>query len=102
MTDSGSDGPSFDPRSWSGAKPDTGAAGQADPTFDPKSWSHKSASAPLKPKSSSGIPLLAGLLAAAAIAMGVVGYFAWRGLPPPHSVKVVTIRTVIAPVIPGS
>jgi murein DD-endopeptidase MepM/ murein hydrolase activator NlpD len=102
MTDSGSDGPSFDPRSWGGAKPDTGAAGQADPTFDPKSWSHKSASAPLKPKSSSGIPLLAGLLAAAAIAMGVVGYFAWRGLHPPHSVKVVTIRTVIAPVVPGS
>ena len=48
MTDSGSDGPSFDPRRWGGAKPDTGAAVQADPTFDPKSWSHKSASAPLE------------------------------------------------------
>jgi len=101
MTDAGSDGPSFDPRRWGAAKPDASRPGAGDPTFDPKSWSQPKAAAPV-PKSSSAGWIVAGVLVVMIIAAGGVGYVAWRGGTASHSVKVVTIRTVVAPVVPGA
>jgi murein DD-endopeptidase MepM/ murein hydrolase activator NlpD len=101
MTDSGSDGPSFDPRRWGAAKPDASKLAAGDPTFDPKSWSQPRAPAP-RPKPPSGGWVLAGALVVVVIAVGGVGYFTWRRSQPAHSVRVVTIRTVVAPVVPGA
>ena len=101
MTDSGSDGPSFDPRRWGAAKPDASKRAAGDPTFDPKSWSQPKAAAPTV-KSSSGGWIVAVVLAVVLIAAAGVGFVAWRGGHASHSVRVVTIRTVVAPVVPGA
>ena len=101
MSDPGSDGPSFDPRSWRGAKPGESNPNAGDPTFDPKSW-RKPKRAEARRKSSSGPWILIGLALVAVI--GVVAAIAlWpRARPTPRPVQVVTVRAVQAPVVPGA
>jgi murein DD-endopeptidase MepM/ murein hydrolase activator NlpD len=100
MTDPGSDGPSFDPRRWGAAKADASKSAGADPTFDPKSWSRPREAAHERKSRSAGW-ILAGALIVV-LAVGVVGLAVWRRPQPSHSIRVVTIRTVVATVVPGA
>jgi murein DD-endopeptidase MepM/ murein hydrolase activator NlpD len=100
MTDPGSDGPSFDPRSWGAAKPGESKPGAGDPTFDPKSWSKPKVAAPRRTASSG--PLILAALAGFAVIGAVVAFAVWPRPHPTHSVKVVTIRAAPAPVVPGA
>src|SRR6202012_3862034 len=100
MSDPGPDGPSFDPRRWSAAKADASKASGADPTFDPKSWSKPKRASPTR-QSSSAAPILAGGACLAVIGVAIAFVF-WPRPAPPHAAKVVAIRTVQAPVVPGA
>jgi len=103
MTDSGPDGPSFDPRSWRGAKADESEAAGADPTFDPKSWTQPKPVAAVRNPGLGPWPwMLAGLLAVVVIGIGAVAFVGWRKVHPPHTVRVVTVKVVEAPAQPGA
>jgi murein DD-endopeptidase MepM/ murein hydrolase activator NlpD len=100
MSDPGSDGPSFDPRSWRAAKAGESKSGATDPTFDPKSWRRPKAAEATR-KSSPG-PWI--LVAVAALA-GIVVVVAIAARPPAHSPPrpaQVAIKMVQAPVVPGA
>src|SRR5580658_6783972 len=100
MSDPGSDGPSFDPRSWRAAKAGESKSGATDPTFDPKSWRRPKAAEATR-KSSPG-PWI--LVAVAALA-GIVVVVAIVARPPAHSPPrpaQVAIKMVQAPVVPGA
>jgi murein DD-endopeptidase MepM/ murein hydrolase activator NlpD len=98
MSESGSDGPSFDPRSWRAAKPGAAEpepakpapseppppqAADSPPTFDPKSWAQprRRAAAARKSGSSAGL-WLAGLVGVLAIAGAGIAFVA---LQPRHA-----------------
>ena len=98
MSEPGRDGPSFDPRSWRAAKADESKSAAADPTFDLKSWSKPGRAAPIR--RSSPAPLILGGTAALAMVAGAVAFLLWPKPGPTHSVKVVTVRTVQAAVVP--
>jgi len=103
MSDPGSDGPSFDPRSWRGAKRGESEPHAGDPTFDPKSW-RKPKRAEARPRPSPGPWILLGLTALAVIGGGGgVAFALWpRAHPAARPVQVVMIKTVQAPVVPGA
>jgi murein DD-endopeptidase MepM/ murein hydrolase activator NlpD len=97
MSESGSDGPSFDPRSWRAAKPDsakpepakpaaeaTDAPRPADgpPTFDPKSWSRPKRAAPPLPRASGAGWALGAVVGVLLLAGGGVGFLVLRA---PHA-----------------
>jgi murein DD-endopeptidase MepM/ murein hydrolase activator NlpD len=107
MTPSGSDEPSFDPRTWAGSKADKATGGPGDAakgsgpaapgadgdSFDPKSWRSASATA----SSAKPMPIAPLQIAAAAIIVlligGGAGFALWSGQNH-HSVKVVKLGKV--------
>src|SRR5580698_7626582 len=100
MTDSGPDGPSFDPRRWGAAKPDEAKPAAPDPTFDPKAWAQPK-SAPRQRKSSSG-GLIAGVVAVAVlVGAGVTAFVVLGHRPAPPPPKVVTVAAQPVPAAPA-
>jgi len=99
MTESGPDGPSFDPRSWGAAKPDESKPAAADPTFDPKSWTQPTIAArPSKPGAGPWLWVGLGGLLVVAIAAGGVVFLASRKPPPtPHMAQVITVTSITPP-----
>src|SRR5579871_517847 len=96
---SGSDGPSFDPRSWTRPKPgDVGDSPEA--SFDPKSWTRAAPHAAEARRRGAG---WLWAVAAAVVVAGGGGFLFWRMHHPPHTVRVVTVATPLAaPAPPGS
>jgi murein DD-endopeptidase MepM/ murein hydrolase activator NlpD len=96
MTHSGSDEPSFDPRTWKGTGDTEAAEGQAGAdgaTFDPKSWRKGGGPGDGRPRGGAGLKIIAGL-AIVAILGGGVGYALWTRHQAERSVKVVKLGKV--------
>src|SRR5690349_18770963 len=111
MSESGSDGPSFDPRSWRVARPDSAKPEPAEPqvapppprptaeeapTFDPKSWARPRQAAPASRRSGPSPGFwLAGIIGALVV-VGGVGFVVTRPHPKP-SPKAVAAPPPAAP-----
>ena len=108
MSDSGPEGPSFDPRKWGAAKPDSAKPAptdptisakptSVDPTFDPKSWARPKVAVTKPPSGGLQGWVIGGVLVAVLAAGGAVGFMILRNSHSSPAVKASPANALVAP-----